>query len=52
MISASPPISANSGRTSTLHPATKANAPRNIWLSGRARSGCDQQTIIHQNSPR
>ena len=52
MISASPPISANSGRTSTLNPATKASAPMNSRLSGRSRTGCDQQTIIHHSNPR
>ena len=52
MISASPPIRANSGRTSTLHPATKASAAMKTRPGGRDRLACDQQTIIHQSSPR
>ncbi len=52
MISASPPISASSGRTKTLNPATKASAPMKSLRSGRFRTGCAQQTIIHHSNPR
>ena len=41
-------MSANSGRTSTLRPATKATAARN---HPRCREACDQHTNIHHSSP-